>query len=96
MVPDLVGLTDIADIASVSRQNIRKLMLNHSNSFPLAVHQGSTSVWHLAPVLEWLDGRGYKLQPRLLETAQAARQVNLTKAVGKLGAVNPELLALVL
>ncbi|WP_420066324.1 hypothetical protein [Pseudomonas asplenii] len=47
-------------------------------------------------MLEWLDGRGYELQPRLLETAQAARQVNLTKAVGKLGAVNPELLALVL
>ncbi|UZE28152.1 helix-turn-helix transcriptional regulator [Pseudomonas asplenii] len=96
VMPDLVGLTDIAEIAGVSRQNIRKLMLNHSSTFPLAVHEGSPSVWHLAQVLEWLDGRGYELQPRLLETARAAQQVNLTKAASKLGTVSPELLALVL
>lgn len=37
VVPDLVGLTDVADIVSVSRQNMRKLMLAHPGSFPAPV-----------------------------------------------------------
>ncbi|NWB98073.1 DNA-binding protein [Pseudomonas gingeri] len=96
VVPDLVGLSDIADIVGVSRQNMRKLMLSHGASFPLAVHEGSTSVWHLAEVLGWLEGRGYDLEPLMIETAQAAQDINLTKATSKLGVVNPEWLALVL
>ncbi|BBP79161.1 DNA-binding protein [Pseudomonas gingeri] len=96
VLPDMVGLSDIADIVGVSRQNMRKLMLNHSASFPLAVHEGSASVWHLAEVLGWLDGRGYDLDPLIIETAQAAQVINLTKATSKLAAVNPEWLALVL
>ena len=28
--PDLVGLTDVADIVGVSRQNMRKLMITHA------------------------------------------------------------------
>ncbi|NWD07246.1 helix-turn-helix transcriptional regulator [Pseudomonas gingeri] len=96
VVPDLVGLSDIADIVGVSRQNMRKLMLGHGASFPLAVHEGSSSVWHLAEVLGWLEGRGYDLEPQMIETAQAAQDINLTKATSKLGAVNPEWLALVL
>ncbi|MFC3940372.1 DNA-binding protein [Pseudomonas gingeri NCPPB 3146 = LMG 5327] len=96
VVPDLVGLSDIADIVGVSRQNMRKLMIGHGASFPLAVHEGSASVWHLAEVLDWLEGRGYDLEPRVIETAHAARQVNLVKAASKLDAVNPEWLALVL
>ncbi|MGC2041082.1 MAG: DNA-binding protein, partial [Paraburkholderia caledonica] len=28
--PDFVGLTDVAEIAGVSRQNMRKLMLSHA------------------------------------------------------------------
>ncbi|WP_248797116.1 helix-turn-helix transcriptional regulator [Pseudomonas sp. MWU13-2105] len=96
VVPDLVGLSDIAEIVGVSRQNMRKLMLGHGASFPLAVHEGSASVWHLAEVLGWLEGRGYDLEPRMIETAQAAQDINLTKATSKLGVVNPEWLALVL
>lgn len=49
--PDWVGLTEVAEIVNVSRQNIRKLMLSHPDSFPTPVHQGGTSIWHLADVL---------------------------------------------
>ena len=38
VAPDLVGLTDVADIVGVSRQNMRKLMLAHPGSFPAPVH----------------------------------------------------------
>lgn len=78
--PDFVGLTDVADVIGVTRQNMRKLMMSHAMSFPAPVHEGSTSVWHLADVLLWLQGRGsYKLEQSMLEVAIATRQVNLVK-----------------
>jgi predicted DNA-binding transcriptional regulator AlpA len=49
--PDFVGLTDVADLVGVTRQNMRKLMLSHATTFPTPVHQGSASVWHLADVM---------------------------------------------
>lgn len=77
--PDLVGLTDIAQLVGVSRQNMRKLMLNHRSDFPSPVHAGSTTIWHLVPVLEWLSERGYSIEQRLLDVARMAMQVNLVK-----------------
>ena len=47
--PDFVGLTDVAELIGMSRQNIRKLMLSHRPPFPLPVHDGKTAIWHLAP-----------------------------------------------
>ena len=52
--PDFVGLSDVAEIVGVTRQNMRKLMLAHVTTFPMPLHEGSAAVWHLAPVLEWL------------------------------------------
>src|SRR3990170_2998771 len=56
--PDLAGLTDIAEVVGVTRQNMRKLMVNHAKTFPAPIHEGSAALWHLAPVLEWLHTRG--------------------------------------
>ena len=36
--PDFVGLTDVAELVGVTRQNMRKLMMTHTDSFPAAVH----------------------------------------------------------
>src|SRR5262245_8265793 len=70
VTPDLVGLTDVAELVGFSRQNMRKLMLAHAATFPAPVHEGSTSVWHLATVLEWLMGRGdYSIKRQLVEVA---------------------------
>ncbi|GFE78599.1 DNA-binding protein [Steroidobacter agaridevorans] len=78
--PDLVGLTDIAELVGVSRQNMRKLMIGHAATFPAPVHDGSTAVWRLAPVLEWLNGRsGYAIDKHLLDIARMAMQINLAK-----------------
>jgi len=85
--PDFAGLTDIAELVGVSRQNMRKLMLTHAGTFPAPVHDGSTALWHLAPVLEWLAARaGYIIEQRLLETARIAMQVNVTKESHRLAA----------
>ena len=80
VAPDLVGLTDVADIVGVSRQNMRKLMLAHPGSFPAPVHEGSASIWHLADVLAWLQARGsYSLAKNVLDVARVALQVNVAK-----------------
>ena len=80
VAPDLVGLTDVADIIGVSRQNMRKLMLAHPGSFPAPVHEGSASIWHLADVLTWLQAKGsYSLGKGVLDVARIALQVNLAK-----------------
>ena len=83
--PDFVGLTDVAEIVGMSRQNMRKLMLAHRESFPAPVHEGSASIWHLAEVLVWLEGKGnYVLERGVLETAQATLEVNLAKEARRL------------
>lgn len=80
--PDFVGLTDVADAVGVSRQNMRKLMVNHATSFPTPVHEGNASIWHLAEVMSWLQARGtYNVDASMLEVAQSAMQVNLAKEV---------------
>jgi predicted DNA-binding transcriptional regulator AlpA len=80
--PDFVGLTDVAEVAGVSRQNMRKLMLSHAIDFPPPVHEGSASVWHLADILEWMNGRGgYDIRAGVLDVAQSTKQINLAKEV---------------
>ncbi len=78
--PDLVGLTDVADIVGVSRQNMRKLMIGNPGSFPLPVHEGSSAIWHLADVLSWLQATlSYELDQGLLSVAMTTMQVNLAR-----------------
>lgn len=80
VAPDLVGLTDVAEIVGVSRQNMRKLMLAHPGSFPAPVHEGRASIWHLADVLAWLQTRSsYSLDEAVLDVARVALQVNVAK-----------------
>ena len=78
--PDFVGLSDVAEVVGVSRQNMRKLMLAHPGSFPAPVHEGSASIWHLAEVLAWLEAKGgYQLERSMWEVSQVTLQVNLAK-----------------
>ncbi|MEA3182553.1 MAG: hypothetical protein QOI59_6076 [Gammaproteobacteria bacterium] len=83
--PDFVGLTDVADILGVSRQNMRKLMLTHAATFPAPVHEGSTAIWHLEPVLQWLRSKGgYDISQQQIDVAHIAMQINLIKATDRL------------
>lgn len=78
--PDLVGLTDAADLLGMSRQNMRKLMLAHPCTFPAPVHEGSTSIWHLADILGWLHARGSRaVSAEMRELAAAALQLNVAR-----------------
>jgi predicted DNA-binding transcriptional regulator AlpA len=75
--PDYVGLSEIAALVGKTRQNLRKLLVDSPGAAPQPVHEGSSSIWHLAPVLEWLrDAKGYAIDQRALDVAIANRQVN--------------------
>ena len=80
ITPDFVGLSDVAELVGVTRQNMRKLMLAHKESFPVALHEGSVALWHLSPVLKWLkEHANYRIEPSLIEVAHMAMQINLAK-----------------
>jgi predicted DNA-binding transcriptional regulator AlpA len=83
--PDFVGLTDVAEILGMTRQNMRKLMLAHRGTFPAPVHEGSAAIWHLEPLLQWVRAKGnYTVDQALMDVAHMAMQINLIKAAGRL------------
>ena len=75
--PDLVGITEVAEIVGKSRQNMRKLLLECGAGGPLPVHEGSSSIWHLAPILAWLrDEKRYSVEQEMLDLATTNMQLN--------------------
>lgn len=83
--PDLVGLTDIAHLLGFSRQNMRKLMQSHIQTFPPPVHSGTTSIWHLCDVLQWFELKQNRtIDPAIKEVALANMEINLVKEFAKL------------
>lgn len=80
--PDYVGVTDIAEFVGCSRQNIRKILISNSLA-PTPVHSGSTVIWHLANVLDWLKHKGsYKIEDRLIEMSLVTMRFNIEKEAG--------------
>jgi hypothetical protein len=78
--PDIVGLTDIADIVGCSRQNMRKLAQNNKRAFPTPIHEGSASLWHLSKVLVWFkSNNSYEIDESLIEMSSANMQVNIAR-----------------
>jgi len=83
--PDFVGLTDVADLVGCTRQNIRKLMINNPATFPVAVHEGSQSLWHLRPVLVWFSETQKRPIDRfLIEVAEVTMKVNIARETRRL------------
>lgn len=89
--PDLVGVTDIAEIVGCSRQNMRKLLLSRGTFAPAPVHEGAQSIWHLANVLAWLrDRKGYRIPGGLMDLARATMQLNVTADLRNLDGSLPD------
>jgi len=83
--PDLVGLTDIANLLGFSRQYMRKLVLKSGPEFPLPVHEGKPAIWHLATVLSWFKGQqSRKFDEALLGVSRINMQCNLFKESAEL------------
>jgi len=71
--PDLVGLSDVADILQCSRQNVRKYMVNYAG-FPKPVYSGAASLWHLCELAAF---NRFKIPGPLAELSMATFRLNL-------------------
>ncbi|UYM18724.1 helix-turn-helix transcriptional regulator [Endozoicomonas euniceicola] len=79
--PDLVGLTDTAELLGFSRQNMRKLMTTNPDTFPIPVYDGKRGLWHLESLLAWLEQqKQYDIDHSLFEVAKANRNLNQATA----------------
>lgn len=89
--PDLVGLTDVADLVGCTRQNIRKLMLGNVATFPVAMHEGSQSLWHLSPVLAWFsETQKRPIDRSLVEVSEVTMKVNFAREARRLAGALPK------
>ncbi|MDP2182560.1 MAG: DNA-binding protein [Actinomycetota bacterium] len=76
--PDFVGYTEVAEIVGKSRQNMRKLLLARGATGPIPVHEGPSTIWHLAPVLTWLrDEKQYEIDSDSIDLARTTMHVNM-------------------
>lgn len=95
--PDLVGLTDVADIVGCSRQNMRKIMIKSGSNFPAPIYQGKSSLWHLFNILSWLvDSRSYDVEEQLIDISRMNMHLNLARELHDIdGSLNKEVYCLV-
>ncbi len=55
-------------------------MLNHRASFPAPIHEGKSTIWHLASVLSWFkNSKGYPVDELLFDVTLANMQLNIVK-----------------
>ena len=94
--PDLVGLTEVAEIVGISRQAMRKFMLSNPDDFPAPVHEGSGVLWHLSDLMHWFKERQPgRYDPNVHEVSKAAMLLNLARELRQLeGGLTGELQAL--
>ena len=52
--PDMVGVSEVADIVGCTRQNVR-LHIVGKKSAPAPVHSGRTDIWHLVDLIPFLS-----------------------------------------
>lgn len=78
--PDLVGVTDVANLLGCTRQNMQKLIAKDNYNCPPAIYGGAQSIWHLANILDWLiDSKKYSVSESLVEVAKVTMSLNITK-----------------
>lgn len=78
--PDLVGVTDIAELLAFTRQNMRKLVQSHLGTFPLPLHEGRAPLWHLAEVLDWFQTyQRRQVDEPLRDVARVSMQANIAR-----------------
>ena len=76
--PDLVGISEIAELIGCTRQNVRKLLKNDASS-PSPYYNNSLCLWHLADVLFWLrDHKSYAIDDSLLEVSEVNMKLNIS------------------
>lgn len=89
--PDLVGVTDMANLLGFSRQNMRKILAKYGPDFPPPVHDGNRPIWHLETVLTWFTRKqAREIDSALLEISRVNMYCNYAREKGLLDQNLPE------
>ena len=76
--PDLVGITDVANLLDVTRQAIRKLVDKSHGDFPPPVYDNKVAIYRFTDVLKWMrENTRREIDKPLLEIADLNRLINL-------------------
>ena len=87
LAPDLMNTTEIADeitekVHKITRQVIRKYATGQSvkvkTRFPDAAISGSSSMWHLSEVLDWMVENNKIASPDLMPKVEVLRETTKT------------------
>jgi hypothetical protein len=90
--PDYVGISEIAAFLGCTRQNVRKYTITDA-SFPMAVHEGTSELFHLRDVFDWAVRRNRKtVDATAFDVAKVTMKVNFAKEAARIPAIPPELL----
>jgi hypothetical protein len=87
--PDLVGLTDVANILNCTRQNVRKYMVNNLD-FPKPTYSGTASLWHLWEIAKF---QKFAFPKSLTDISKTTFKINLdiqNRRYGKLNRSKPD------
>ena len=90
--PDYVGLTDIANMLSVTRQYVRKLKEENSGAFPVPVHEGRSAIYHLSEVVKFVLRYNTKreIDKSLQEVAALNMRLNVLRQVKTIASSSKE------
>jgi hypothetical protein len=76
--PDLVGITDVANILDVTRQAIRKLVDKSHGAFPSPIYDNAVAIYSFSDVLKWMrENTRREIDGPLQEIADLNRLINL-------------------
>lgn len=80
--PDIVGLTDAAELLEVSRQYMRQLKDKNAESFPAPLHTGTSSLYFYADILDFLAvTKRRNIEEAVVDIARLNRRLNLCRQI---------------
>ncbi len=78
--PDIVGLTDAAELLSFSRQYMRQLKDKNTETFPEPLHTGSSSLYYFSDILDFIAAvTNREVDEPVLKVARLNRRLNLCR-----------------
>ena len=76
--PDIVGLTDAAELLHFSRQYMRELREKNPEFFPLPLHSGKSALYNLADIFDFINTRTTrKVEGPAVDVAIFNRRLNM-------------------
>lgn len=89
--PDLVGVSDLAELLGTTRQNLKRYLVDKSRStettskLKVPAHNGTVPSWHLAKIGRWINqNTKLKIASPTIETAEVCMMLNAMRVYKEL------------